>query len=162
MDERIKKIADHYGFTSQANMLCEESAEYMVALNKLRRGKPEAYANVKEEVADIIVVAKQLRYLLGADEIDKIISEKLDRQIQRIEAEREDVPNVLRNIPSADVQEKRYCRMIPLEPDCRGYTDTFFCTNCKLHIHLGFIGQRYGGNYCLECGAEVKDGDTSE
>lgn len=89
MDERIKKIADYYGFTSQANMLCEESAEYMVALNKLRRGKTEAYTNVKEEVADIIVVAKQLRYLLGADEIDKIISEKLDRQIQRIEAERE-------------------------------------------------------------------------
>lgn len=89
MDERIKKIADYYGFTSQANMLCEESAEYMVALNKLRRGKPEAYANVKEEVADIIVVAKQLRYLLGADEIDKIISEKLDRQIQRIKDESE-------------------------------------------------------------------------
>ena len=89
MDERIKKIADYYGFTSQANMLCEESAEYMVALNKLRRGKPEAYANVKEEVADIIVVAKQLRYLLGVDEIDRIISEKLDRQIQRIKDESE-------------------------------------------------------------------------
>ena len=89
MDERIKKIADYYGFTSQANMLCEESAEYMVALNKLRRGKTEAYANVKEEVADIIVVAKQLRYLLGVDEIDKIISEKLDRQIQRIHDESE-------------------------------------------------------------------------
>lgn len=89
MDERIKKIADHYGFTSQANMLCEESAEYMVALNKLRRGKTEAYANVKEEVADIIVVAKQLRYLLGADEIDRIISDKLDRQIQRIKDESE-------------------------------------------------------------------------
>lgn len=89
MDERIKKIADHYGFTSQANMLCEESAEYMVALNKLRRGKAEAYENIKEEVADIIVVAMQLRYLLGADEIDRIISDKLDRQIQRIEAERD-------------------------------------------------------------------------
>jgi len=61
-----------------------------------------------------------------------------------------------------DPQEKRYCRMIPLEPDCRGYTDTFFCTNCQLHIHLGFIGQRYGGNYCIECGAEVEDGDANE
>lgn len=89
MDERIKKIADHYGFTSQANMLCEESAEYMVALNKLRRGKAEAYENIKEEVADIIVVAKQLRYLLGAAEIDRIISEKLDRQIQRLKDESE-------------------------------------------------------------------------
>jgi len=34
------------------------------------------------------------------------------------------------------------------------------CTNCQLHIHLGFIGQSYGGNYCIECGAEVEDGET--
>lgn len=58
-------------------------------------------------------------------------------------------------------QEKKYCRMIPLEPDCRGYTDVFICTNCHQHIHLGFIRQEYSGSYCLECGAEVKDGDTN-
>lgn len=68
----------------------------------------------------------------------------------------------LLEIPSADVQEKRYCRMIPLEPDCRGYTDMFICTNCHQHIHLGFIQKEYSGSFCLECGAEVKDGDTSE
>lgn len=61
---------------------------------------------------------------------------------------------------AADVQPVNQCKMIPQNPDCRGYTDTFFCTNCQLHIHLGFIGQRYGGNYCIECGAEVEDGDT--
>ena len=62
--------------------------------------------------------------------------------------------------PSADVQEKRYCRMIPLEPDCRGYTDVFICTNCHHHIYLGFIRKEYSGSFCLECGAEVKDGDA--
>lgn len=61
---------------------------------------------------------------------------------------------------AADVQPVNQCKMIPQNPDCRGYTDTFFCTNCQLHIHLGFIGQRYGGNYCIECGAEVEDGDA--
>lgn len=59
-----------------------------------------------------------------------------------------------------DVQPVNQCKMIPQNPDCRGYTDTFFCTNCQLHIHLGFIGQRYGGNYCIECGTEVEDGDA--
>ena len=83
----IKEIADHYGFTSQANMLCEESAEYMVALNKFRRGKAEAYENIKEEVADIIVVALQLYYLLGAEDIDKIIDSKIERQLDRIDLE---------------------------------------------------------------------------
>ena len=62
--------------------------------------------------------------------------------------------------PLPDVQPVKQCKMIPHKPDCRGYTDTFFCTNCQLHIHLGFIGQRYGGNYCIECGAEVEDGET--
>ena len=57
-------------------------------------------------------------------------------------------------------QGAKQCKMIPDNPDCRGYADTFFCTNCQLHIHLGFIGQRYGGNYCIECGAEVEDGET--
>lgn len=88
MDSRIKAIADHYGFTSQADMLIEEAAEFTIAVNKLRRGDPNAYENIKEEIADVIVVAKQLRYILGAEEIDRIISSKLDRQIRRIADEK--------------------------------------------------------------------------
>jgi hypothetical protein len=66
----------------------------------------------------------------------------------------------IKEFPAADVQEKKYCRMIPLEPDCRNYTDVFICTNCHQHIHLGFIRKEYSGNYCLECGAEVLEGDS--
>ena len=86
-DLRIEQIAAHYGFTSQADMLCEESAEFMVALNKLRRGSPDAYENIKEEVADVLIVARQLRYLLGYEDIDRIISQKIDRQMKRISEE---------------------------------------------------------------------------
>ena len=86
-DHRIEQIAAHYGFSSQANMLCEEAAEFMVALNKLRRGNPDAYAAVKEEVADVLIMARQLRFLLGYEDIDRIISEKLDRQMRRISDE---------------------------------------------------------------------------
>ena len=56
-------------------------------------------------------------------------------------------------------QSANQCKMI-LELDCRGCPDTFLCTNCQPHIRLGFIGQSYGGNYCIECGAEVEDGET--
>lgn len=86
-DLRIEQIADHYGFTSQADMLCEESAEFMVALSKLRRGNAEAYDNIKEEVADVLIMARQLRYLLGYESIDKIIEDKLSRQMRRINKE---------------------------------------------------------------------------
>ena len=91
MDERIKAIADYYGFTSQVDMLTEEAAEFTVAVNKLRRGHADAYEHIKEEVADLLVVAQQLRYLLGCYDVDCIINEKLNRQMQRIaEAEHEE------------------------------------------------------------------------
>ena len=86
-DDELKIIADHYGFSSQADMLCEESAEFIVALNKLRRGNKEAYKNVKEELADVLVVASQLRLLLGSEEIDEIEHEKIKRQLERIKQE---------------------------------------------------------------------------
>ena len=82
--EKIEKIANHYGFTSQANMLCEEAAEFTVALNKLRRGHAESYNNVKEELADVLVIALQLRLLLGVQNIDNIMDEKVQRQLNRI------------------------------------------------------------------------------
>lgn len=88
--EKIEKIANHYGFTSQANMLCEESAEFTVALNKLRRGNAESYSNVKEELADVLVIALQLRLLLGPEEIDRIAEEKANRQLRRIESEEQE------------------------------------------------------------------------
>ena len=88
-DDALKIIADHYGFSSQADMLCEEAAEFTVALNKLRRGKAEAYANIKEELADVLVVASQLRLLLCPEEIDEIAHEKIKRQLERIRKEQE-------------------------------------------------------------------------
>ena len=84
IDEALQKIANHYGFASQANMLCEEAAEYTVALNKLRRGNAESYSNVKEELADVLVIALQLRKLLGEKDIDQIIKDKVVRQLKRI------------------------------------------------------------------------------
>jgi len=89
-NDGFKILADHYGFTSQANMLCEEAAEFTVALNKLRRGNNEAYKNVKEELADVLVVALQLRLLLGPEEIDRIAEEKVNRQLRRIESEEQE------------------------------------------------------------------------
>lgn len=86
-DARIEFIAKHYGFTSQADMLTEEAAEFTVALNKLRRGHADAYEHIKEEVADVLVIACQLRHLLGAEDIDKIIEEKVNRQLRRIQNE---------------------------------------------------------------------------
>lgn len=87
-DPRLVEIASYYGFTSQADMFTEEAAEFTVALNKLRRGYADAYEHIKEEVADVLVIAHQLRHLLGAESIDKIIEEKVERQLGRIREEK--------------------------------------------------------------------------
>lgn len=89
-DLRIEQIAAHYGFTSQADMAIEECSELIQAICKLRRGYSENhYTNLLEEVADVLIMARQLRYLLGYEEIDRTISEKLNRQIRRINDEKE-------------------------------------------------------------------------
>lgn len=71
------------------------------------------------------------------------------------------ITDFIESLPAADVQEKKYCKMIPLELDSRGCTNVFICTNCHQYIYLGFIQKEYSGSYCSECGAEVKDGDTN-
>jgi NTP pyrophosphatase (non-canonical NTP hydrolase) len=84
-DSRIIQIANHYGYTAQSDKIIEETAELTQAILKLRWGySPELLEHVKEEVADVLIMARQLRVMLGAEDIDRIIGEKLDRQIERI------------------------------------------------------------------------------
>ena len=91
MDDRIKAIADYYGYESQMDMLTEECGEFIQARNKLRRSVPGAYDNCLEEIADIAIMVEQMKLICGADRIDSIINEKLNRQMQRIaEAEHEE------------------------------------------------------------------------
>lgn len=87
MDERIKKIADYYGYESQMDMLCEECGEFVQARNKLRRNVEGAYQNCLGEIADIAIMVEQMKLICGADRIEQIMNEKLDRQIQRIKDE---------------------------------------------------------------------------
>lgn len=58
-------------------------------VQKCKRGKDGAFENFKEEVADVLIMAEQMRYFIGKDTVDKIINAKLNRQIQRIKEEDE-------------------------------------------------------------------------
>lgn len=87
MDEKLRQLAMHYGFANQADMLVEESAEFTVARNKLRRGNTEAIKQMEEELADVLVVALQLRMIIGEDYIDSIMNEKINRQLERMKEE---------------------------------------------------------------------------
>lgn len=89
-DYRIKEIAYHYGYESQREQLIEECAEAILAAQKCKRyGSNGSFKALCSEVADVLVMAQQMRLLMGAKVIDEIIDKKLNRQLGRINDEKE-------------------------------------------------------------------------
>lgn len=87
-DNRIKEIAYHYGYEAQREQLIEECAEAILAAQKCKRhGSKDNFEALCGEVADVLIMAQQMRLLMGTQYIDKIVDEKLNRQIQRIKEE---------------------------------------------------------------------------
>lgn len=89
--EKIKYIADHYGLNNQTMIAVEEMAELTKCISKCKRypaidKRIEPYIeSIREEVADVWIMMEQLKYLLGQNEVDRIVHEKLERQMKRIE-----------------------------------------------------------------------------
>lgn len=94
MENKIHRIAIHYGPDSQLDQTIEELAELTVAIRKFIRFKENSsrselvnlFYNLTEEVADVEIMLEQLKYLfpIVAVDVEKIKIEKLDRQIKRI------------------------------------------------------------------------------
>ena len=103
-EEKIRTIARHYGYDAQSRQCIEEMAELTQAINKywrteLQCGKnlynpwdgympdnSEEYYNLVEEIADVQIMLEQMKFFLAVGhDVNRIIDEKLDRQIYRIE-----------------------------------------------------------------------------
>lgn len=91
--ERIEKIKNHYDFEDQRNMMAEECAELIQAIMKLKRCGTDsekarnAYANFAEEVADVLIVAEQMKMYIGAGVVDLAVNMKIERTLNRIAEE---------------------------------------------------------------------------
>lgn len=103
--QKIQKIARHYGYEPQSRQCIEEMAELTQAINKywrkdLQCGKypynpwdgympddSKEYDNLIEELADVQIMIWQMKFLLTATDFEKIIQQKLDRQMERIDRE---------------------------------------------------------------------------
>ena len=113
MKDREKQIADHYGLEVQAVKLAEECAEFSASSSKVfyyisllddRSHTPISRAIVREqfevareqnaeELADVLLVARQVEYLLEGEpvlraKIDKLMEAKIERQLKRMEEEK--------------------------------------------------------------------------
>jgi len=88
--EAAAKIITHYGAQHQLVKLCEECGELIQQAAKCY-GKDIPYSeDMIEEIADVLVMIKQFETVMSQpdrDLLDKIITEKLERQLDRIEEE---------------------------------------------------------------------------
>jgi NTP pyrophosphatase (non-canonical NTP hydrolase) len=85
IDSRYEFIARHYGYETQREQFVEECSEAILAVQKLKRhGSKENFEALEEEVADVLIMATQMRLLMSTSTIDRIIQQKLQLQIQRI------------------------------------------------------------------------------
>lgn len=92
VNDKLERITANYTFAQQRQVFAEECAEGVQAAMKLSRAETvDAYEKASDalvsEVADVLIMAQQMRLYLGAEKVDKEIGRKLDRQLQRIREE---------------------------------------------------------------------------
>lgn len=113
MKKDLLKIINHYGIRNQLKYIHSEYFELDEAIIQYEEGKRNPVdivlncmepilaemnnreasiptKHITEEIADIIVMLKQIQYYYGItdDEIRNVMQEKIDRQLRRIEEEK--------------------------------------------------------------------------
>ena len=88
MREEFKEVyqmfIDNYGIKSQRLLCIEEMSELTKELCKINRyagtdKEKQVIENIKEEIADVLNMVEQLEYIFGADDIEKIRTDKIER-----------------------------------------------------------------------------------
>lgn len=94
VNEKIERIVSHYNFGQQRVIFAEECSEAIQAVCKVERAADISSAKFNEamwkflgEIADVLIMAMQMRKYMGADAVDKMVMIKLDRQLDRIKYE---------------------------------------------------------------------------
>lgn len=91
-EEKLKFIAEHYGYEHQSRQCIEEMAELTQAINKHwrkeipNRNNHELLNDIYEEIADVEVCLEQIKHLLNCHaEVEAVREYKVNREIQRID-----------------------------------------------------------------------------
>ena len=98
MKEDLLKIINHYGITHQQRKLNEEVFELQEAITRYEddyyymcepEGLDIAKEHITEELADVMVLLNQIKYYyeLDSERIEKIMKEKIARQLERMKNE---------------------------------------------------------------------------
>lgn len=83
------KAFSKWGDRAQHDMAVEECAEFVMAMKKLYRAKTEEdkakrIENIREEVADVMIMMEQMAVLFGLDQVKENKKMKLERLEKRL------------------------------------------------------------------------------
>ena len=100
MKDKLLQIINYYGVMKQLKYIHSEYFELDEAIMNYQNGdflcgldyeeKEEQYKDhISEEIADVMVMLKQFQYYyeIKDNEIEKIMEQKIDRQLERIKEE---------------------------------------------------------------------------
>lgn len=90
MDKRLGFIARKNGLERAMAKLAEECSEYAAAQVKYSLGEGNRNKCL-EEMADVLVVMEQVKFLLGEEEmsqVQKMMRAKISRQVERMQNEK--------------------------------------------------------------------------
>lgn len=84
MERECLRAVTHFGINHQKNKAVEELSELIVEIMHDLDGRARMDA-IREELADVIVMAEQLRIIYGGSEVDRWIERKLVRLQHRLD-----------------------------------------------------------------------------
>lgn len=101
MKDKLLQIINNYGIINQLKYIHSEYFELDEVIMKAENFQPKSIVqlntnigsivgHITEEIADVMVMLKQFQYYYGIEdsEIEKIMEEKINRQLRRIEEEK--------------------------------------------------------------------------
>ena len=91
MKDKLLQIINHYGVMKQLKYIHSEYYELDEAILKSYDTMYDfEIEHIAEEIADVMVMLKQFQYYyeIKDNEIEKIMEQKIDRQIERIKDDR--------------------------------------------------------------------------
>ncbi|MFW6015389.1 MAG: hypothetical protein ACOCRK_03065 [bacterium] len=74
-----KEVLKRWGIASQFGMTVEEIGELLQAINKYRRGLPDSYDNICEEIADVEIMLETLKEYFSKVKIESYKKKKLKK-----------------------------------------------------------------------------------
>lgn len=83
--ELYQRAIKNWGITAQMDMMIEECSELIGAIEKFRRGRV-GVEEVVTEIADVEIMAEQMRLVFGFDYVVEEKARKLQRLQERLDA----------------------------------------------------------------------------